>query len=97
MAEAVATVVTEGIIDKLLSLVADEINLAWGFKAELRKLQNILEKIQIVVKEAETMQVKNENVKDWLMNLRDGAYEADDILDEYATEVLRRKIEIRLC
>nr|DAD46244.1 TPA_asm: hypothetical protein HUJ06_004474 [Nelumbo nucifera] len=96
MAKAVATVVTEGIIDKLLSLVADEINnLAWGFKAELRKLQNILKKIQVVVKEAETMQVKNENVKDWLMKLRDVAYEADDVLDEYATEILRRKMEIR--
>nr|DAD46243.1 TPA_asm: hypothetical protein HUJ06_004473 [Nelumbo nucifera] len=93
-AEAVTSVVTEGIISKLISLVADEIGLAWGLKGQLRKLRKTLVGIQNVLQEAELRQEKSKNVKDWLMRLKEVAYEADDILDEYATEVLRRKIEI---
>ncbi|XP_010278462.1 PREDICTED: putative disease resistance protein RGA3 [Nelumbo nucifera] len=93
MAEAVIGGVTEGIINKLISLIADEIGLAWGFKGELRKLQNTLVGIQNVLEDAETLQVTDMNVKKWLMSLKDVSYEADDVLDEFATEMLRYKVE----
>nr|DAD48561.1 TPA_asm: hypothetical protein HUJ06_018498 [Nelumbo nucifera] len=94
MAETVANALIEEIISKLISMVANEIGLAWGFKRQLRKLQNTLVGIQNVLEEAETRQVMEKNVKKWLMSLKDVAYEADDILDENTTEILRRKFEL---
>ena len=44
--------------------------------------------------EARCLPSKNsEAVRNWLRKLKDGAYDADDVLDEFATEDLRRKVE----
>ncbi|KAJ4723916.1 Disease resistance protein [Melia azedarach] len=48
--------------------------------------------IQAVLRDAEEKQLTNEAVTIWLDNLRDLAYDAEDILDEFATEALKRKL-----
>ena len=35
------------------------------------------------------------SVSSWLQRLKDVAYDADDVMDELAYEILRRKVEIR--
>ena len=44
--------------------------------------------------DAERRQVRDEVVRLWLQRLKDVAYDADDVLDEFADEILRRKVEI---
>ncbi|KAF2287449.1 hypothetical protein GH714_000517 [Hevea brasiliensis] len=60
--------------------------------SELKKWEKILVKIHAVLDDAEEKQLANRLVKIWLTELRDLAYDVEDILDEFATEALRRKL-----
>ncbi|KAK9997547.1 hypothetical protein SO802_022233 [Lithocarpus litseifolius] len=95
MAETFLNVVTEEILGKLISLATEQIGLAWGFKEELIQLRESVEKIQAVLADAATKQASDRVVMRWLRRLKDVAYDADDVLDELAYEILRRKVEIR--
>ncbi|KAJ4837783.1 hypothetical protein Tsubulata_026990 [Turnera subulata] len=93
MVEIVLTFALEETLKKVGLLAAEGIGLAWGFKEKLHKLNQSLESIRAVLHDAEEKQVKESSVKLWLRKLRDIAYEADDVLDEYGYEVLRQKVE----
>ncbi|KAL6327651.1 hypothetical protein AAG906_022214 [Vitis piasezkii] len=60
--------------------------------AELKKWEGILLKIHAVLHDAEEKQMTNRFVQIWLAELRDLAYDVEDILDDFATEALRRKL-----
>ncbi|KAM4105757.1 hypothetical protein ACB094_04G016600 [Castanea mollissima] len=95
MAEAIVTDVAKEILSKLIPLVTEQISLAWGFKEELTRLRQSVEMIQDVLADAERKQVTDLSVRRWLQRLQDVAYDADDVMDELAYEILRRKVEIR--
>jgi hypothetical protein len=95
MAEAVLFNTAEGIMKSLGSLALQEIGLLWGFKDELKKLGNTVSTIQAVLLDAEEQQAKNHAVKDWLGKLKDAIYEADDLLDDYSTQLLRQQVMTR--
>ncbi|XP_030936545.1 putative disease resistance protein RGA3 [Quercus lobata] len=95
MAEAFVADVAKGILSKLIPLVSEQISLAWGFKEELTQLRGSVEMIQAVLADAERRKVREESSRLWLQRLEDVAYDADDLLDELAYEILRRKVEIR--
>ncbi|XP_075662464.1 putative disease resistance protein RGA1 [Castanea sativa] len=95
MAEAIVTEFAKGILGNLITLVTDQIGLAWGFKDELTRLRDSVEMVQAVLADAEKRQVGEESVRLWLQRLEKVAYDADDVLDELAYELLRRKVEIR--
>ena len=88
-------VAAEQILGKLISLATEQIGLAWGFEEELTRLRDSLTLIQAVLADAGRRQVREELVRLWLQRLKDVAYDADDVLDEFAYEILRRKVEIR--
>ncbi|KAB2008926.1 hypothetical protein ES319_D10G133200v1 [Gossypium barbadense] len=92
MAEAVITAAVEVALSKAISLLEDQINLAWDFKDKLNKLRSLLVLTRAFLQDAERRQV-DEAVKVWLEQLRDIAYEADDVLDELACEHVRRKVD----
>ncbi|KAL0006801.1 hypothetical protein SO802_008303 [Lithocarpus litseifolius] len=60
--------------------------------ADLKKWKTMLLKIRSVLDDAEEKQMTSKLVKFWLDELEDLAYDADDILDECATEAVRRKV-----
>ncbi|ONI28829.1 hypothetical protein PRUPE_1G163700 [Prunus persica] len=94
--ESVLTFATEGILTKLISLAAQEISLAWGFKAELNRLRKTLSTIEGYLADvAQGPQGRSKSVEDWVTNLKRLAQDADDVLDEFNYELLRRKVEIR--
>ncbi|KAA8517232.1 hypothetical protein F0562_017516 [Nyssa sinensis] len=95
MAETVISAVVETIFQQLGSLALREIGMAWGIKDQLIKLKNTLSTVKAVLVDAEEQQASNHEVKDWLGKLKDAAYDADDVLDEFLTEDLRRQVEIR--
>ncbi|XP_070674228.1 putative disease resistance protein RGA3 isoform X1 [Malus domestica] len=95
-AEAVLTFAAEGILNKVLSLPAQEFGLAWGFKAELRKLRKSFTDIEcFLVDVANQPQEKSKSMEEWVKNLKDVAEDAEDVLDEFEYEVARRKVEIQ--
>jgi hypothetical protein len=59
----------------------------------LRKLKMELISARVVLNDAEEKQYTNPDVKEWLDELKDAAYDADDILDRIAFEALRCKLE----
>ncbi|XP_028077225.1 uncharacterized protein LOC114279210 [Camellia sinensis] len=57
----------------------------------LKKLKLRLLGLNAVLDDAEDEQITNPAVKDWLDELKDVVYHADDLLDDIATEALRCK------
>ncbi|CAK9139709.1 unnamed protein product [Ilex paraguariensis] len=95
MEAALLDATTNLILEKVVSILVEEISLVWGFKEEMAKLKQSLTMIQAVLNDAERQQVGKKSVELWLENLKEVAHEADDVVDEVHYEILRRKVEIR--
>ena len=81
------TPIVEMAIKKVCSLISEEFHTTFGVKKEVEKLNNTLTRIKAVLKDAEDKQLTNHSLKEWLRKLEDAAYDAQDILDEFSTEV----------
>ncbi|TYG99173.1 hypothetical protein ES288_A10G174800v1 [Gossypium darwinii] len=77
---------------KGFSILEDQINLARDFKDKLSKFRSSLTLTRAFLQDAEKRQL-DELVKFWLEQLRDIAYEANDVLDELAYEHVRWKVD----
>jgi polyhydroxyalkanoate synthesis regulator phasin len=95
MAEGALNKVAEEIIGQLGKLALQEIGLLWGVKDDLEKLTNTVSAIKAVLLDAEEKQVQSHAIKDWVEKLKDALYEADDVLDDFSTEALRREVMTR--
>ncbi|XP_022756852.1 putative disease resistance RPP13-like protein 1 [Durio zibethinus] len=60
--------------------------------AEMKKWEKLLLKINALLEDAEEKQTTSRAVKLWLRDLQDVAFDAEDVVDELATEALRRKL-----
>ncbi|KAL3726809.1 hypothetical protein ACJRO7_031673 [Eucalyptus globulus] len=69
-----------------------EIQLLCGAKDELQSLKDTVETIQSVLLDAEKQQWHNDQVRTWLKRLKAVFYEVQDLLDDVATEDLRRNV-----
>ncbi|XP_077215837.1 putative disease resistance protein RGA3 [Tasmannia lanceolata] len=93
MADLLLSPLVKTIVGKLMDSVIQEITLLWGVDEEVKNLSTTLSAIQAVLQDAEEQQVSSNAVKNWLRELKDVAYDADDVVDEFTTEVLRSKLE----
>ncbi|KAB5530075.1 hypothetical protein DKX38_020156 [Salix brachista] len=89
-AELFLTFAMQETLTRVSSIAAEGIRLAWGLKGELRKLNESLTMIQAVLQDAARRPVTDEPVKLLLEKLQDVAYNADDVLDDFAYEILRK-------
>ena len=55
----------------------------------LDELKRKLVVVLNVLDDAEVKQFSNPNVKNWLVHVKDAVYDAEDLLDEIATDALR--------
>ncbi|KAL6136600.1 hypothetical protein ACLB2K_061895 [Fragaria x ananassa] len=92
-AEKVLTFAAEGILTRVSSLASQELAPAWGFKAELEKLGESVSTIQDFLRGAADQRPDDEGKK-WVKKLKQVAEDADDILDDFNYELLRRKVEL---
>nr|XP_023929737.1 disease resistance protein RGA2-like [Quercus suber] len=92
MAEGVLFELAGRVLGVLTSLTLQEIQLSLGVKAELENLTNTVSTIQAVILDAEKRSSHNHEIKDWLRKLKDVIHDADDLLDDFSTEVLRHKV-----
>ncbi|XP_031279835.1 putative disease resistance RPP13-like protein 1 [Pistacia vera] len=90
--EAVLSVTIEMLIEKLVSDVLLRFGCQEPILADLKKWEKMLMKIRAVLDDADEKQMTNRLVKIWLGELQNLAYDVEDILDEFATEGLRRKL-----
>jgi hypothetical protein len=93
MADAVLSALLGVVFDRLAS--PELLNFARREGLDQKKLDKwskTLKRIEAVLDDADEKQHTERAVKDWLDDLRDLAYDVDDILDEFATEDLRQKL-----
>ncbi|KAG5230732.1 Fom-2 family protein [Salix suchowensis] len=99
-AELLLTFTMEETLKRVISIAAEGIRLAWGLEGQLQRLDNSLTMIQAVLRDAAKRDVTEEAVKLWLERLQDVAYDAEDVLDEFEYEILRKdqkKGKVREC
>ncbi|PKU83540.1 Putative disease resistance protein RGA1 [Dendrobium catenatum] len=91
MTEIVATSLLRFISEKLASKAIAEFAMQIGIDKELRKLERTLSTIQDVLEDAEARQVKEKALRSWLSQLKELAYDADDVLDEFSFKAAKLK------
>ncbi|XP_050210306.1 putative disease resistance protein RGA4 [Mercurialis annua] len=89
MAESILFTVVAEIITKLGSLPFQEITLWGGLKDELEKFSATVSTIQAVLLDAEEQYSKSNQVRVWVDSLKEVFYDAEDLLDEFSTEILQ--------
>lgn len=67
----------------------------WGVESEFNRLEFTLSAIKAVLLDASEQQEKARNVRDWLEKLQDVLYDFDELLDDFMTEDMRRKVFIK--
>ncbi|CAN6719216.1 unnamed protein product [Malus baccata var. baccata] len=80
------------LIERLSSIASEEICLAWGIKTDLQKLRRTMSTIKDVLMDAEEKQARNNELHSWLRELKDVFLDAEDLLDEFDCEALRRQV-----
>ncbi|XP_042021070.1 putative disease resistance protein RGA1 [Salvia splendens] len=93
MADAIVSEVVGRIATMLEDKIRYEVNLVKGVKKELQNLSKKLNKIRMVLDDAEKKAVNDQIVKSWLKELEATSYEMDDILDEWNYSLLKHKME----
>ncbi|XP_027082136.1 disease resistance protein RGA2-like [Coffea arabica] len=79
----------ESLVKFLNSPIQEELGLLCGIETEIQKLSSLLSTTKAVIEDAEQKQFTDKAIQLWLQKLNLIAYEVDDILDDYATEVSR--------
>ncbi|KAL5999715.1 hypothetical protein ACLOJK_038000 [Asimina triloba] len=78
MADALVSIALE----KLAHILGRQLTLFAGAKEELRRLQQTFQYIKAVIDDAESKQVTQESVRVWLVDLKQVAYDIDDLLED---------------
>ncbi|AES87178.2 putative P-loop containing nucleoside triphosphate hydrolase, leucine-rich repeat domain, L [Medicago truncatula] len=80
-------------IDKLIGKLGSMVVEGWNMRDDLQKLVENMSEIKAVVLDAEEQQgTNNHQVQLWLEKLKDALDDADDLLDDFNTEDLRRQV-----
>ncbi|XVF30648.1 hypothetical protein REPUB_Repub16aG0076400 [Reevesia pubescens] len=92
--------VVNNIINTVASLIGEEWLAIQGVENDVGKLSSNLITIRAALKDAEQMQLDaacDESLRVWLAKIKDAAYDAEDILDTFATETFlwKRKKQVR--
>ena len=92
MAEGALFGLAGKVLELLGSLVVQEVKLASGVKTEIENLKSTVSTIQAVLLDAEKQSSHSHQIKDWLSKLKDVLHDADDLLEDISTQVLRQKV-----
>ncbi|XP_024038835.1 putative disease resistance RPP13-like protein 1 [Citrus clementina] len=90
--EAILTASVDLLVNKLASEGIRLFARQEQIQADLKKWKNMLVMIKAVLDDAEEKKTTDQSVKLWLGELQILAYDVEDLLDEFQTEVFRRKL-----
>ncbi|KAF5194525.1 Disease resistance protein, partial [Thalictrum thalictroides] len=89
MAEAIVSFVVERLGDLLLQ----EITFLRGVHGQFERLQNELKSIIGFLKTADSMHNQDQNIRVWVADVRDIAYDVDDVIDAFLLKVASKEGE----
>ncbi|CAL5380365.1 unnamed protein product [Camellia sinensis] len=81
----------QAMVDKLSSCFSNLVSTA-DVGTGIQNLKKALEDLETLLADAENKQVYDKDIKKWLEEVQPLAYDADDLLDDFATEALERKL-----
>ncbi|XP_011011659.1 PREDICTED: putative disease resistance protein RGA4 [Populus euphratica] len=87
--EPFLTFAVEVTLTRVISIASEGIRLAWGLEGQLQKLEESVTIIK-ALKDAARRPVTDESAKLLLEKLQGVAYVAEDVLDKFAYEILRK-------
>uniref|UniRef100_A0A0E0ENJ1 Uncharacterized protein n=1 Tax=Oryza meridionalis TaxID=40149 RepID=A0A0E0ENJ1_9ORYZ len=94
MAESLILPVVRGVAGKAAGELVKSVSRMCGIDGDRGKLERQLLAVQCKLADAEEKSETNPAVKRWMKDLKAVAYEADDVLDDFQYEALRRKVKI---
>ncbi|XP_059641932.1 putative disease resistance protein RGA3 [Cornus florida] len=93
MVDAVLSNIVTEIVKKLSSAAFQETQLLFGLKTESRRLEDTISTVKAVLLDAQQQQHDPDNQASvWLKKLKEVVDDADDLLDDFSTEDLQRKV-----
>ncbi|TKW11537.1 hypothetical protein SEVIR_6G238466v4 [Setaria viridis] len=91
MAESLLLPVVRGVVGKAADALVQSITRMWGVDNDRLKLERHLVYVQSLLADAEAKSETNHAVRTWMKELKAAAYQADDVLDDFQYEALRRE------
>ncbi|XP_022683070.1 putative disease resistance protein RGA3 [Setaria italica] len=91
MAESLLLPVVRGVVGKAADALVQSITRMWGVDKDRLKLERHLVYVQSLLADAEAKSETNHAVRTWMKELKAAAYQADDVLDDFQYEALRRE------
>ncbi|XP_062096059.1 disease resistance protein RPM1-like [Humulus lupulus] len=79
MAESVVSF----LLEKLSSLLEDEVKLVSSFRSEVVFVKNELDRMRAFLRSADATEDHDEEIKMWVKQVREVAYDAEDIIDDF--------------
>ncbi|CAL5400727.1 unnamed protein product [Camellia sinensis] len=79
--------VVSSVVRRLGGLLIDQVIFLQGVRDEVNYLRNKLEYMLCFLKDAEEKQDQDSRIRKWVSNIRDAAYEAEDIIDKFILKV----------
>ncbi|XP_050207403.1 putative disease resistance protein RGA3 [Mercurialis annua] len=92
MADALVSAILQQLAQIIDRELRQEVKLVVGVDTEIQNLSSLFKAIQAVLEDAERRQMKEIAIKNWLIKLKDLAYQMDDVLDEWSTAILKSQI-----
>ncbi|QHO48786.1 Putative disease resistance RPP13-like protein [Arachis hypogaea] len=93
--EALLSAAVEALVGKISTEISEFYQSKKLDESLLEKLKLTLLSLHAFLDDAEEKQIKIASVKAWLDELTQALFDADDLIDDIATEALRRKVEAR--
>ncbi|XBI77119.1 hypothetical protein VPH35_070287 [Triticum aestivum] len=94
MAESLLLPLVRGVAGKAADTLVETVTQMCGLDNDRRTLERQLLAVECKLAHAEEWSETNSYVKSWMKELKSVAYEADDVLDDFQYEALRRKSKI---
>ncbi|KAK9929991.1 hypothetical protein M0R45_027053 [Rubus argutus] len=93
MAEALISLLVEQLGSAVYHHTNQGVKLVLNAEKDVKKFSRTLKLIQNVLQDAEKKQVSDDDVRDWLDQLKDVSYKMNDVLDAWNTEIGKRQAE----
>ncbi|GKU86336.1 hypothetical protein SLEP1_g874 [Rubroshorea leprosula] len=89
MADALVSAIIEQLLTITTDVVQKRVRLLTNVKNEVQKLRCNLMAIHAVLADAEEKQMTNRSIQVWLDQLKEAAYDIEDVLDEWNAQLLK--------
>ncbi|XP_022717075.1 disease resistance protein RPM1-like [Durio zibethinus] len=83
-----AEIAVSFLLEKLASFLQNEVELLRGIPEDLEYIKDELQSMKAVLRVADSVGESNQELKFWVRQVREVAYDTEDILDEYRLDVV---------